>query len=224
MAASGSFTGFPRVAAILGGAIAYYALPLWGWGGVAPFFSHPALWALTIVYFVVAIAALFCGGNVSPGVREDRGNRWVLWAFGILGLANGFFPAWDDRHDFLTLGGDGLRWFGVVLFALGSALRLWPVVALGDRFSGLVAIQPDHELLTKGLYRFIRHPSYLGLMIASLGWALAFRSGLGVLITALTLAPLLARIKAEEKLLQSHFGAEYDAYRARTWRIIPGFW
>lgn len=61
-------------------------------------------------------------------------------------------------------------------------------------------------------------------MVASLGWALAFRSGIGVLITVVTLLPLVARIKAEENLLQSHFGAEYDAYRARTWRMIPGLW
>lgn len=140
MAAGRSFSGFPRLAALVGGAIAYYALPIWGWGGVAPFYRIPALRALTIVYFAIVVVALFCGGNLSRGVREDRGNRWVLWAFFGLGFANGFFPAWDDRHDFLTFGGDGLRWIGVVLYALGSGLRLWPVVALGDRFSGLVAI------------------------------------------------------------------------------------
>lgn len=224
MAAGRSFSGFPRLAALVGGAIAYYALPIWGWGGVAPFYRIPALRALTIVYFAIVVVALFCGGNLSRGVREDRGNRWVLWAFFGLGFANGFFPAWDDRHDFLTFGGDGLRWIGVVLYALGSGLRLWPVVALGDRFSGLVAIQSGHQLLTGGPYQFIRHPSYVGLMVASLGWALAFRSGIGVLITVVTLLPLVARIKAEENLLQSHFGAEFDAYRARTWRMIPGLW
>jgi len=95
---------------------------------------------------------------------------------------------------------------------------------LGDGFSGLVAIQPGHKLLTTGPYAIIRRPSYLGLTVASLGWALAFRSGLGVLITVVTLAPLLARINAEERLLHSHFGVEYDSYRAGTWRMIPGLW
>ena len=70
----------------------------------------------------------------------------------------------------------------------------------------------------------IRHPSYLGLLISSLGWGLAFRSGIGVLLAALLVPPLLARIKAEERLLQSQFGAEYDAYRARTLRLIPGLY
>jgi protein-S-isoprenylcysteine O-methyltransferase Ste14 len=58
----------------------------------------------------------------------------------------------------------------------------------------------------------------------SLGWGLAFRSGVGVAITALLLPPLLARIRAEEALLRSQFGEEYDAYRARTSRLIPGLY
>jgi len=50
---------------------------------------------------------------------------------------------------------------------------------LGQRFSGLVAIQPGHTLVTSGVYGVIRNPSYLGLQINSLGWSLAFRSGVG---------------------------------------------
>ena len=53
---------------------------------------------------------------------------------------------------------------------------------LGRRFSGLVAIQPDHRLVTGGIYGVIRHPSYLGLFVNALGWGLAFRAGVGVLI------------------------------------------
>ncbi|HUO54408.1 MAG TPA: isoprenylcysteine carboxylmethyltransferase family protein [Rhodoblastus sp.] len=224
MAAPGALTGLTRVAVVMGGALLYYALPVLGWGGLEPFLDHFAFWALTIVYFGLAAIALFVGGNLSPGIREDRDNRWVLAAFAILGLVNGFLPASADRHDVLVIGGDGLRWVGVLLFALGGWLRLWPVVALGERFSGLVAIQPGHRLVTDGIYRFIRHPSYLGLMLNLIGWALAFRSGLGLIVAALALAPLLARIDAEENLLRAHFGAEYDAYRAHTWRMIPGLW
>jgi protein-S-isoprenylcysteine O-methyltransferase Ste14 len=60
------------------------------------------------------------------------------------------------------------------------------------------------------------------LLVNSLGWALAFRSGVGVLLTALMIPPLIARIHAEEKLLRAEFGTEYDAYCARTSRLIPG--
>jgi protein-S-isoprenylcysteine O-methyltransferase Ste14 len=113
---------------------------------------------------------------------------------------------------------------GVALFAAGGALRLWPVFVLGDRFSGLVAIQPGHTLVTSGIYARIRHPSYLGLLVNALGWALAFRSTLGLLLTALLIPPLLARIRAEETLLRTQFGAAYDAYRARTSRLLPGLY
>ena len=95
---------------------------------------------------------------------------------------------------------------------------------LGHRFSGLVAIQPGHTLVTTGIYGVIRHPSYLGLLVNSLGWALAFRSGVGVLLTALMVVPLVARIHAEEALLRSQFGGEYEAYSARTSRLIPGLY
>lgn len=88
----------------------------------------------------------------------------------------------------------------------------------------MVAIQPGHRLVTNGVYGVIRHPSYLGLLIGSLGWALAFRSGAGLLLTALTIPPLLARIDAEERFLRMQFGDEYDAYRARTSRLIPGLY
>jgi protein-S-isoprenylcysteine O-methyltransferase Ste14 len=72
--------------------------------------------------------------------------------------------------------------------------------------------------------RIIRHPSYLELLVNASGWALAFRSGVGVLLTALTIPPLLARIRAEETLLRTQFGSEYDAYCRRTSRLIPGLY
>jgi protein-S-isoprenylcysteine O-methyltransferase Ste14 len=203
------------------GSAAYLGLAVLGWGGFAAFFSHPALIALALVLGVVAVAAFFAGGNVSPGVREDHGNRWVLVAFVLIGLLAAWLPAYTDRNEFWVIDGDAVRWLGVVLFAAGGALRLWPVYVLGDRFSGLVAIQPRHTLVTTGVYGTIRNPSYLGLLLNALGWALAFRSGVGVVLTALLIPPLVARIGAEERLLHNEFGGEYENYRARTWRLVP---
>jgi protein-S-isoprenylcysteine O-methyltransferase Ste14 len=113
-------------------------------------------------------------------VREDRANRWVILAFGLIGLLDAYLPAYTDRKEFWTLNGDAIRWLGVVFSAAGGALRIWPVFVLGRRFSGLVAIQPGHTLVTSGVHGTIRHPR-LGLLVNSLGWALAFRSGVGVL-------------------------------------------
>jgi protein-S-isoprenylcysteine O-methyltransferase Ste14 len=218
-------TPTPKLAAFaIAGSLAYLGLAILGRGGFAAFFSHASLIALAIVLFVLTGVALFSGGNLSPGEREDRGNRWVLTAFGLIGLLLAYLPAYTDRTDFWTLDGDAVRWLGVVLFAAGSALRIWPVFVLGRRFSGLVAIQPGHTLVTSGIYGVIRHPSYLGLLVGSLGWALAFRSALGVLLTALLIPPLVARIGAEERLLRTQFGDEYNAYRSRTSRLIPGIY
>jgi protein-S-isoprenylcysteine O-methyltransferase Ste14 len=201
---------------------AYIGLAILGWGGFHRFFSHPSLIALTVVLFALSAVALFSRGNLSSGEREDRANRWVIAALGLLGTLAAFLPAYTDRKGFWTFDGDVMRWLGVILFAAGGALRLWPVFVLGHRFSGLVAIQPGHRLVTSGVYGVIRHPSYLGLLIGSLGWALAFRSGVGVLLAALMILPILARIRAEEMLLSTQFSEQYEAYRSRTSRLIPG--
>ena len=201
--------------------LAYLGLAILGWGGFAGFFSHPALIALASTLFVLTGVALFSGGNLSPGEREDRANRWVIAAFGLIGVLAAYLPAYTDRKEFWTVDGDAVRWLGVVLFAAGGVLRLWPVFVLGRRFSGLVAIQPGHRLVTSGIYAVIRHPSYLGLLVNSLGWALAFRSVVGLLLTALLVPPLAARIRAEERLLRTQFGKEYDDYCRRTSRLIP---
>ncbi len=212
------------IAATLVATLAWLGLAILGWGGFVAFFSHPARIALAVVLVAMSITALFSSANLSAGEREDRSNRWVLIAFGLIGLLLGYLPAHDDRVGYRMLDGDTVRWFGVLLFTTGGALRLWPVFVLGHRFSGLVAIQPGHELVTDSAYGLIRHPSYLGLLISTLGWALAFRSGVGVALTAVMVLPLVARIRAEEALLGTQFGIAYDAYRARTWRLIPGLW
>jgi protein-S-isoprenylcysteine O-methyltransferase Ste14 len=200
---------------------AYLGLAVVGAGGASQFFSHPPLIALTAVTVALGVASLFTEGHIGSGVREDRSNRWVIAALGALGFADAYLPAYTDQHDILTFGGEGVRWFGVTLYAVGGLLRIAPVFVLGRRFSGLVAIQPDHRLVTGGIYGVIRHPSYLGLFVNALGWGLAFRAGVGVFIAVLMLIVVLARIDAEERLLQETFGAEYEAYRARTWRLIP---
>ncbi|HEX3763117.1 MAG TPA: isoprenylcysteine carboxylmethyltransferase family protein [Kofleriaceae bacterium] len=207
--------------------IAVCATALWlglavlGWGGLHAFLAHPARVALIGVTFLLVLASVFTQGNLSSGEEEDRGNRWVLWLFFVIGGLDGWLPAYGDRVDLFTIGGDGVRWAGVALFAIGGVLRVVPVFILGRRFSGLVAIQHDHALVTDGLYRVIRNPSYLGLLIMLAGWALSFRSLCGLVLTALFVPPLVARMHSEEALLARHFGAEYEAYRARTWRLIP---
>lgn len=203
--------------------VVFLGLAIFGRGGFAAFFSEPALVAIAVSTVAMSVVALFTQGNLSRGEREDRANRWIFPVFAVISILSAWLPAYTDRHEIGTFGGgDGVRWVGVALYIVGGALRIWPVFVLGNRFSGLVAIQPGHTLVTSGVYRVIRNPSYLGLLINLLGWALAFRSVAGVLLALAAVIPLVSRMHAEEALLRAQFGEQYDAYYARTWRLIPG--
>jgi len=193
-------------------------------GGWKSFDSHPSLIALIVVTLVMLCVAPFSNVNLNSGEKEDRSNRWVFVAFSIIALASAAVPPSTDRIDVWTIDGETTRWIGVAVYTLGGALRLYPVFILGRRFSGLVAIQTDHQLETRGIYSIIRNPSYLGMIVNMIGWGLAFRGLSGVAIALLLLIPLVARIRSEERLLREHFGAEYDAYFSRTWRLFPGLY
>ena len=215
----------PKLAlSALGGTIVYLALAIAGWGGFAPFFSDPARIAVVVIFFALFAVSLFSGGNISSGEQEDRRNRWVLTVFSVLSILSAYLSAYTDRRNIWVIDNEATRWTGVALAVVGGVLRLWPVFVLGNRFSGLVAIQKNHALVTTGIYRVVRTPSYDGLLLGSFAWNLCFRSVVGLILTALMIPALVARIHAEERLLASHFGAEYDAYRRRTWRLIPGIY
>jgi protein-S-isoprenylcysteine O-methyltransferase Ste14 len=202
--------------------VLFFGLAVLGWAGFDAFMSHPAFIATLIVGFTLAGGGLLSQVNISSGIKEDRGNRWIFIPIVIISLLDGYLPAYTDRVEFGVLDGDTVRWVGVVLFALGGVLRIWPVFVLGNRFSGLVAIQPGHTLVTTGIYGKIRHPSYLGLLINMIGWAMVFRSGVGLLLAALMIPILHVRMQAEEALLRAQFGSEYEAYYRRTARLLPG--
>ena len=113
-------TATPRLAFItLIATLAYLGLAILGFGGFAAFFSHPALTALAIATFVMSGISVFSGGNLSPGEREDRANRWVIAVFGLIGLLSGYLPAYTDRKDFWTL--DGSPFAGLASSSLPSA-------------------------------------------------------------------------------------------------------
>jgi protein-S-isoprenylcysteine O-methyltransferase Ste14 len=205
-------------------AIVQFGLAMILLGGWTTFFSHPALVALTIATLGLIVVGPLSNVNLSSGEKEDRGNRWVFIAFSVIALASAVVPPYTDRIGLWTIGGETTRWVGVILYVLGGTLRLWPVFVLGSRFSGLVAIQPGHTLETRGIYSLVRNPSYLGMLINMLGWGFSFRGWAGVAVALALLVPLVVRIRSEERLLRGHFGAEYEAYVARTWRLIPGIY
>jgi protein-S-isoprenylcysteine O-methyltransferase Ste14 len=209
-------------AVALGGFAVCVGLSVLAWGSWSGFFAHPARALAIALGFVTTLVALASPVNFSSGEREDVAGRRLFAPTALGSLILFWLLPYLDRRDLGTLDGDAVRYAGLALLGVGGVLRIWPMFVLGRLFSGLVAIQPGHRLVTAGPYRFVRHPSFLGLMLGFLGWALLFRSGIGLVAVALGIPILHARIEAEEALLASHFGTAYDAYRRRTWRLLPG--
>jgi protein-S-isoprenylcysteine O-methyltransferase Ste14 len=106
--------------------------------------------------------------------------------------------------------------------ALGIAVRLVALKALGPWFSAYVTLQPGHRLVREGIYRRLRHPLYLSLAIGPAGMALVFKSVLALPIFLLAIAFIQDRIRKEERLLAKRFGAEFEEYCRASWRLVPG--
>jgi len=192
-----------------------------GLGGWAALFHVPARRDAAIALLTLAALTPLCGCHVGFGSRKDHANDWVLVALLIGGLCLGYFSARCDRTGFLTLGREPLRYVGLLLFLTGSVLRILAIRTLGPQFTVWVTIQDEHELVTDRLYRHLRHPSYTGAILTLLGWALVYRSAVGVMIAAAMGLLLISRIDAEERLLLVQFPVAYADYVERTWRLLP---
>jgi protein-S-isoprenylcysteine O-methyltransferase Ste14 len=118
----------------------------------------------------------------------------------------------------LTIAGLVIMWFGVIL-------RNYSIRLLGKHFTPTVQLQKDHSLITTGPYSIIRHPSYLGALMAIVGIAIFFNSIIGAIaaIVAMMIA-YVVRIGAEEKVLKGLFGPVYADYQKRTKKLIPFLW
>ena len=114
---------------------------------------------------------------------------------------------------------------GLALLALGASLRLWSMVTLGRFFTFRVAIQDEHRVIDTGPYRFVRLPSYSGLLVACLGLGIAFANWLSLaVLVVLPLAGILVRIRIEERALTAALGDRYRRYAAGRARLVPGVW
>jgi protein-S-isoprenylcysteine O-methyltransferase Ste14 len=111
---------------------------------------------------------------------------------------------------------------GLAVMWLGLALRAWAIQHLGGLFRAVVLIQRDHRLVTTGPYRYLRHPSYSGALLAAAGFGVALGHWTSLLVMVVGWAAGLAyRIRVEEAALRRAFGPDYDDYCARTRRLIP---
>lgn len=211
----------------------YLGLPLLGWGldDLSGFFSAPQFigYAISIAsYGLLAGYMIQRPGGMGNTLGKGQDNKFVprqrivrIFITVMLFGALVFIPFADRRSIGAMEDYAALRWAGLVLATLGMGLIFWSSWALGRLYSPEVTLQKGHHLITDGLYRFIRHPRYLGGLLQGIGLALLFRSWIGLVLIGVFLVTILFRIKDEESMMSQAFGAEWEAYCQRSWRLIP---
>jgi protein-S-isoprenylcysteine O-methyltransferase Ste14 len=117
------------------------------------------------------------------------------------------------------------RTAGLSVMWLGLGVRVWAIAALGRAFRTTVEVDLGQAVVSTGPYRWVRHPSYSGLLLIVLGCGLASGNWLALALCAvLPLPALLRRIQVEEAELTRVLGDRYRAYQAQTKRLIPRVW
>ena len=111
---------------------------------------------------------------------------------------------------------------GLVLMVAGLTVALVAVFTLKRFYSSTLVTREGHQLVTHGIYRFVRHPIYLGVLVICVGAVPVYSSSLWGFVAMSVLIPLfLNRIRVEERLLTDQFGDAYRAYKASTSKLIP---
>src|SRR5216110_3322720 len=162
------------------------------------------------------------------GTKQDRSTLGMIWVMIALSIAAGIFVAsspflWTAGVWMFELpAGPAVAVAAVVLFAAGLILRWWAIVTLGRLFTVDVTIEKDHELVERGPFRWVRHPSYTGVLLAFVGWSLTLWNWVAM---AVVLVPIcvafVRRMKVEEEALSRALGERYVEYMKRTKRLIP---
>ena len=210
----------------------YLAIPLLGWGILdwQGFLSNAPRIGYAVTVVILSLLVGFQAINNPEGIRGGRGDdrkrsprQSIVSSFmvGFLYLTLFFLP-FADRRDIAVMNiGLILQWIGLALTTFGLGLIFWSGVALGKMYSKHVTVQDNHHLVTSGLYRWIRHPRYLGVISMALGSAFLFRSWPMLVICNPLVVILLIRIKDEEEVMRKEFKEEWEGYCRRSWRLIP---
>jgi protein-S-isoprenylcysteine O-methyltransferase Ste14 len=192
-----------------------------------PYFdSHPGIKTAWLVVALVTVVIELSGvaRRRPEATRADRGSQIVLrltTAPGAVLLVFGptIVPGATIHPPLAT------AIVGLALFAAGEAMRVWAKVALGRYFTYTVQTSADQPVITSGPYRFVRHPSYSGLLLMALGLGALWDNWLSLAaITVGVFAGLAYRISVEEKALLRELGDRYAAFAADRKRLIPFVW
>ncbi len=169
-------------------------------------------------------------GQRSRGVKVVRSRRGALEAFVLALVWVAFFlPFIWVATPWFAFADYGLRPGLLVSGALCLVLGLWLFARshadLGTNWSITLEVRENHRLVSHGLYRHVRHPMYLSLLVYSLGQALVVPNWIAGPSCGVAMALLFAlRLGPEERMMVEAFGSEYEAYRKRTRRLLPGVW
>ncbi|HEY2459919.1 MAG TPA: isoprenylcysteine carboxylmethyltransferase family protein [Candidatus Acidoferrum sp.] len=176
-------------------------------------------WATSEVIVGVATRTKRSSGNV-----RDRGSLLLLWIVIVASLTVCWWIGRDSPHNMF---GDApwLMITALLVMITGLVIRWTAIFTLGKSFSSNVAIQASQILNRTGLYRFIRHPSYLGLLLVFVATGLHSRNWLGFAVAVIpTTAAVLYRIHIEEAALTAAFGPAYLQYSRESKRLLPGLY
>jgi protein-S-isoprenylcysteine O-methyltransferase Ste14 len=210
------------------GTLVYLGVPVLSWGpaDLRQFFDHPVRFL-----YVVCVLLLNTIASVRiPEIGKQRGKtnatirrqHLAVVFLQILGVAIMIVGPFGDRRGFAVFDEEmSLRVTGLLFYVCGFMIMHLAEAALGRLFSMEVGLQENHVLVTQGMYRYLRHPRYLGIMIFMVGISLVFRSWLALIFSGGTIIVLLWRIHDEEGLMLAEFGLEWEEYRRRTWRLVP---
>ena len=151
--------------------------------------------------------------------KNDRGSLMLIWIAIAFSLTAGFFMAKHKAWVFINY---LFALIGIAMFLMGMVIRWMSIIQLKKAFTVDVAITREHQLKTDGLYRLVRHPSYLGLLLIMTGLSAGMNTLQSFFIVTIPVsAALLYRISVEEKILKDEFGSGYIDYAKKTRRIIP---
>jgi protein-S-isoprenylcysteine O-methyltransferase Ste14 len=158
----------------------------------------------------------------SSGKVQDRGSLLLLWIVIVISLtACGWISAVGSKNMF-----GGAHWLkvaAVIVMVIGLGIRWTAIVTLGRSFSSNVAILDAQKIMRTGIFRLVRHPSYLGLLLVFVAVGVHSRNWIAFALAVVpTTAAVLYRIHVEEAALRAAFGDEYVAYSRETERLIPG--
>ena len=186
---------------------------------IARFIGTGAYWAWIATEILVL---LLTRTRHSTGNVRDRGSLHILWPVIFTSITVGSWYGGTHPHDIFA----GARWsqeVALALFLTGLLIRWTAIATLGRSFSANVAIHATQTVKKTGIFRFVRHPSYTGLVIIFAAIGLYTRNWVGCAIVFVpAVAALLYRIQVEEAALTDAFGQEYIDYSRATKRLIPG--